>query len=107
MSEDFNTPALPDTGANVTAANETLPNAAAPIVADNSGKTDELSVAVEKERMSNAVFIAEEVAKPVKYALEYVLDGVKYIEKHATVEHALASVRRLRVLGIVPATSTL
>lgn len=79
----------------------------APIVVDNTGKTDELSLAVAAESQRNAVFIAEPIIQPCKYQLSYYMDGKQMVEKHVTIDGALASVRRLRVLGIIPATATL
>lgn len=80
---------------------------ASAVVVDNTGKTDELSLAVAAEDQRKAVFI--EPPKPIepKYQLAYTLDGKAVTEKHGTVDGAMASVRRLRVLGIIPATSTL
>lgn len=101
--DDFNTPALPVTEPPT---DPLLSAVRAPVV-DNTGKTDELSLAVVRENQSRAVHIPEPEKAPGKYQLEYVLDGEALKETHATVEQALASVRRLRVLGVTPATATL
>lgn len=100
MTNDINAPVLDNASPLVEGA-ETAP----PV--DNTGNTDELSLAVAAESSRNAVHIPEPVAKPCKYQLDYLLDGKRHTEKHVTIEGALASVRRLRTIGIVPATSTL
>lgn len=110
MTDDFNTPVLEGAAAPAVVKRvEPLPVAAVVerVPVDNTGKTDELSLAVAAETQRNAVFIAEPVAQPCKYQLSYYMDGKAMEEKHVTVDAALASVRRLRVLGIIPATATL
>lgn len=100
----FQQPSLADADAPAPAA---LPVEVAPQPVDNTGKTDELSLAVVAEQNRNAIHIAIPDAPPGKYALDYVLDGRAIRETHIDLEHALGGVRRLRFLGIVPATSTL
>jgi len=78
----------------------------APVENINSGKTDELSVALAESRKPKPATVFEE-PKPVgKYALDYSLKGEAIHETHATVRSALARVAALGRLGIVPATST-
>lgn len=86
---------------------EVLPGSAVVEQATNNDKTDELSLAVAAEAQRNPIHIAEVKPLPPKYQLDYVMEGRKYSEGHATLDAALASVRRLRILGIVPATSTI
>jgi len=78
----------------------------APTTTVNTGKTDELSVALAESRKPVTTAIVEP-EKPVgKYALDYSLKGEAIHETHATVRSALARVAALGRLGIVPATST-
>lgn len=108
MTDDFNTPEIPGAAPLVSEpVGIAVVEATAPVPVDNNDKTDELSIAVAAENVRNAVFIPEPVQQPCKYQLEYFMDGKKHTERHVTVDAALASVRRLRVLNIIPATSTL
>lgn len=81
-----------------------LPNRPAPRPAPlNEGKTDALSVAARQKTI-----VAPPPAPAVKapYHLEYDYNGEHIKESHSTIEQALAGIRRLKVLGITPATST-
>lgn len=99
---DFSQPQLDDTPTNTA-----LPETVAPVAVDNTGKTDELSLAVQADQVRNPIFIAAPVAVPCKYALTYNLDGLEIEEQHATIDGAVARVRALKVLNIIPATHTL
>lgn len=78
----------------------------APQPVNNSGKTDELSVALAESRKPKPATVFEE-PKPVgKFALDYSLHGQAIHETHSTVRSALARIDALARLGIVPATST-
>lgn len=76
---------------------------AAPVVKSNVGKTDELSVAARKKQY-DPLPPTPPVETP--YHLDYDYNGEHITENHSTVRQALAGVRRLKQLGIVPATST-
>lgn len=107
MSE-FQQPSLNDADTNETMAQESraLTLNSAPVENINSGKTDELSVALAESRKPRPATVFEE-PKPVgKYALDYSLKGEAIHETHATLKHALARIASLGRLGIVPATST-
>lgn len=69
----------------------------------NAGKTDALSVAARSPQLKPN---PPEKKIPTPYHLSYEMDGEAIVENHATIEHALAGVRRLKLLGIVPSTST-
>lgn len=71
----------------------------------NSGKTDELSVALADSKKPLVAAPEPEKAKG-KYALDYSLKGEAIHETHSTVRSALARIAALGRLGIVPATST-
>jgi hypothetical protein len=74
---------------------------------NNTGKTDELSLAVAASLAPKPVTLVQEIKAAGKYALDYFLHGEAIHETHATLPHALARVASLRTLGITPATSTL
>lgn len=106
MSDEFKQPTIEGTlvadPSNETALLKTQPVA----VVDNSGKTDELSLALIESRKNTAVVIPDVQQLPGKYALDYSLQGVAIHETHSTVALALARIADLARLGIVPATST-
>lgn len=103
MQEDFVQPSLEG---EVQPGTEVLPVTEAPLAVDNSAKTDELSEAVRAQEQPVIVVPVEPIKPAAPYILEYLLDGLPIREAHSTVPHALASVRRLKQLGIIPATST-
>lgn len=72
---------------------------------NNSGKVDELSLAVRNSRR----VIAPPPARPEppgKYCLEYEYNGQAIRETHRSIPHALSRMAALKRVGIVPATST-
>jgi len=71
-------------------------------VGDNESD-DPLSVAA---RTPATVAVPVEKAKPTPYKLQYAMHGKLFTELHQTIPHALASLRRLRQLGINAVTST-
>jgi hypothetical protein len=103
----FNQPKLSDpnpvvlTGADGKSILPETTASGAPVV--NSEKTDALSVAA---RAKPTEAVADVIAEVGKFVLDYVLGGVAIKETHIDIPHALASIRRLAGLGIVPATST-
>lgn len=89
------------------AARNELPQPVATKAIVNTGKTDELSQAVVAMHAPKPVApVPPEPQGPGKYRLDYVLNGEAITETHRTVRQALAGVRRLKMLGIIPATST-
>ena len=97
---DFNQPqlgdTLPETNLHTSEAN-------------NTGKTDELSLAIADENANKGrqLILPEVEASPLKFWIGYYLDGVQIEEKHATLEAAIARVRALKVINIIPATGAL
>lgn len=76
-----------------------------PVMTTNVGKNDELTRAVLNSQRPTFIAEPEKVQPPGKYVLEYDYNGERITETHRTVPLALASVRRLRMIGIAPATS--
>lgn len=68
--------------------------------------TDELSLAAKAQMAPVHVAAPEVKLPPGRFKLSYEYNGQTIMERHRTVPHALASIRRLKMLGIVPATST-
>jgi hypothetical protein len=76
-------------------------------LADNTGKTDELSRAVAASLASTPVIMpGPREPAPGKYRLSYLLHGERMTESHVSVRKAVARVADLRRLGIVAETST-
>lgn len=102
---DFHQPTLE--GAELQPAGETVLVERVPVArVSNTGKTDELSLAVAAANAPKPTTLVEE-PKPVgRFALEYEYNGEAIRETHATVRGAVARVQALKRLGIVPATST-
>lgn len=98
---DFEQPTLDNGGAPAPSG---MPKTAVVVPANNSGKTDALSLAVAAQRK---VIVAEPEKElpPGPYQLDYVYNGEAIHETHRTIPHALARVAALKRLGIVPATS--
>ncbi|MDE2019926.1 MAG: hypothetical protein KGJ13_06310 [Patescibacteria group bacterium] len=99
---EFTQPSLDD-------ANKPAPlaNTVSPATVDNSGKTDELSVAA--AAAFNPVHRAlppEPVLPPGRYCLDYVYNGQKIHETHRTTRTAIARIAALKRSGITPSTST-
>lgn len=101
MSE-FGQPKLDDQPQEIS-----LPQNVVPVEVDNTGKTDELSLAVAAEAQRNVMPLVEPEKLPLKYALVYNLEGKEIVEQHASIEAAVARVRALKTLNIIPATHTL
>jgi hypothetical protein len=75
--------------------------------ADNTDKTDELSVAVaEAEKPKPVEPEPVKPAGPGRFRLRYYLHGKRIIETHETVQRAVARVADLRRMGITPETAT-
>lgn len=102
---EFNQPSL-DNDNHEVAQEGALVLREQPILVDNSGKTDELSVALANSKKAVPANLAPDVAPVGKYALDYSLKGEAIHETHSTVRSALARIAALGRLGIVPATST-
>lgn len=106
MTEDFTQPTLDDpnapAGGTLTALPERVATGTAIV---NTGKTDELSVALAQSKIPVAA-LPEPVKPPGKYTLDYSLKGEAIHETYVTVPQALARIAELGRLNIVPATGT-
>lgn len=80
-----------------------IPLASRQSIADN---VDELSIAAKTAMAPVHVAAPEVKLPPGRFKLAYEYNGQKILERHRTIPHALASIRRLKMMGIVPATST-
>jgi len=75
--------------------------------ADNTDKTDELSVAIAEQAKGSPVEVEPEKPRgPGKYRLRYYLHGKRIIETHETLPRAISRVADLRRMGISPETHT-
>lgn len=73
------------------------------VVESNVGKTDALSIAARKPQFDP---LPPPPVVKTPYHLDYNYNGEHITENHATVRQALSSVRRLKMHGIVAATSS-
>jgi hypothetical protein len=105
MSE-FQQPSLADADKPAPEQMQEQPSAPATVALPvNTGKTDELSLAVKAAK----TVIAPPPPPPQpagKYCLDYAYNGEAIHETHVTVRGALARVRDLKRMGIIAATST-
>lgn len=72
----------------------------------NPAHADELSLAAKHAMAPMHVAPPEVKLPPGRFKLAYEYNGQSILERHRTIPHALASIRRLKMMGIVPATST-
>lgn len=107
MAADDAAKKQPDPAPQPAAKPETLPQTAPVKAAVQGVGDDELSRAIRDAARPKIADIPEQPKHVPKYALAYSLHGVPIVETHATIPHALARIRALRSLGIVPATKTL
>lgn len=113
-NDDINSPFTDDAAASMVGADDPAhddtdgPEQRVPLPAKASIAecTDELSMAAKAQMRPMHKAAAEVVLPPGRFKLTYEYNGAVIVERHRTVPHALASIRRLKMLGIVPATST-
>lgn len=106
---EFHQPSLEDadpTHIPMTPVAELTERVPVPARASIAERGDELSVAARQQMAPMHVAPPEVKQPPGRFKLSYEYNGQSIIERHRSVPHALASIRRLKMMGIVPATST-